>query len=654
MAAAPYAQMNPYLMPPGMDPNQDPYAEIDPRTGLPVASATAPGGGGPQSATAGGGAYPGSSSPYVPSLPNGRDPSNLPSGDPNALSRFAISNTLGEGNNLIGSAGAQQDLYGNRETAGYNQVQDLYNPIWNGGGGYTSDEQKGILQSGGPVGTDALSYEASQGLNNDFLSPADQASITGDPYRANRTSQADTAKLTSGSDAEATRQRAIATSGAADLSGDVADMAKGYSDAIDPSKLSVSSDYTQGQQAALGQGEASTSAALANPDLDVTDQYKTEAGMTDQEVADTAALGARAAGAGYQSDIDSLQQSAEASGETNPLAVAAMRDQLQRESGAAVTDATVQAQLAARGQQRAAATGVQQTELGAGQYKTGAELNTAQQLMQAQISSGQAQENTRLGANQDISGRLMTAAGDVGLAAIGTGEFGQGQAAGTESNIAARQQQEGEYGQSQDVATTAQGEADLQARQNELALNNQQTKQYNQATKFGQSYATNQALSNRYSTIANQYQQQQAEGRAAAAGQEQYQGSQANSAGQRQLGAYGTQTQGVDASTAAYAGSKNTQSANGFFGANGLFGTMVKAGAQAAAGAGYAKGTILDEPTHLTMADGSDAIAGEAGTEAILPLTDPNYEPMMAKIRQARAALKRQHSPYLHDGRMAA
>lgn len=653
MAASPYA-LSSYAqnmpLPPGMDPN-DPN-NIDPYTGLPVQQSMAQQGGGPQP---GGGAYPNAPSPYTPNLPNGSDPSNLPSGDPNVLQRNAISTTLGEGNNLIGAAGQQQGVYGNRETAGYDQFQKQYAPIWNGGGGYTPGEQSGILQSGGPTGTDALQYEASQGLNNDFLSPADQKNMVGDPYRAQRTSQADTAKLTAGSADEATKQRNINTGGAADLAGDVSTMAAGYKAAIDPAQLGVSAGYGQGQAAALGQGQASTSAALANPDLNVTDQYKQQAGMTDQEVANTAALGAEAAGAGYAADEDALQQAAEASGETNPLAVAAMRDTLQREKGAAVTDATVKAQLEARGQQRAAAQGVQTTELGAGQYKTGAELNTAQQLMQAQIASGQAQENTRLGAAQDISGRQMTAAGDVGLAAIGTGEFGQGQAAGTEANIAARQSQEGEYSQTQDVGTAAQGEADAQARQAQLALNNQQTKQYNQATQFGQSYATNQALSNRYSSIANQHQQQQAEGRTAAGQQEQYQGSQANAAGTRQENAYNTQTAGVGAETGAYATDKQNSANNSFFGSNGLFGGMVKAGMSGAASVAaspygsFAEGTILDRPTHLQMADGSDAIAGEAGTEAIVPLNDPYFEPMMRKVQQARMALKRQSTPYLHE-----
>ncbi len=688
------------------------------------------------------GSFPGGGTAYNPSLPNGSDPSNLPSGDPNVIQRFAISNTLGAGNNLINSNTNQQNLYGGREDQGYQQFNNLYNPIWQGGGGYTGDQQTGILQSGGPAGTDALTSEATDPnlQSQNYLTAGEQSQMRGNPYAAHDTAVGDIANLYSGSQNDATAQRSVVGQGQVALGGAVDKMAQGYSDAIDPSKLSASNDYFNSQKGAIntgdtgmtgdiaqgtgemggaidtgtGQMESSLAAggkgltgaidtgstdmssAIANPDLNVTGQYKQQAGMTDQEVANTAALGARAAGAGYESDIDAANTAAMASGQVNPMAMAALRDQLQREKGAAVTDATVQAQLNARGAQRAAATGVQQTELGAGQYKTGQEMSRAQTLLQSKLgstlaeqqaqlgvasgqqgaklsvaqqqeqarlnkeqslmtsrlASSQAQENTRLGANQDISGRQMTAAGDTGLARIGTEEFGAGQGASTEANIAARNAQVGEYGTSLDVGSAQTAEQQDTARLTQEDLNRQATTGTNQANQFNRSFGVNQTLSNRYSQVANQYQQQQQEGRSAAAGDLQYQGSQANSAGQRALGAYGTETAGVTEGAGAYAGSKNTQSSNGFFGSNGLFGQLVKGTSTAAAGAGYAKGGIVTEPTHLSMSDGSEAIMGEAGPEAIVPLNNPEPmieqlgrrigDPFLAQIKRIRHQMQRE------------
>lgn len=591
--------------------------------------------------------YPGIPAPYDPtrvgnqSDPGNGDFSNLPSGDPNVLQTMAISNTLGQGQDLIGGDTAQQGYYGGLEQQGYQNFENLYNPIWQGGGGYTPGQTSGILGAGGSTGTNALGFEASGATNSqNFLTPGEQSSIVGDPMAALRAAQGYGTGLNKTASTAAGNENQANTTGAAGLAKDVSTMAAGYGAAINPAQLSESQGYVAGQEGALGQGAAAESTALGNPALNPTGQYLKEANMTDQQVQQTANLGAEAAGAGYQADEDSIRASAAASGTVNPLAVAAMQNQLRQQSGAAVTDATVAAQLNAQAAQRQAATGIQQTQLNAGQFNTGAALNTAEAQQGAELSSGQAQESTRLGAAQDLSGREMTAAGDVGLAAIGTGEYGQSQAEQTQQAIANQGLAEGEFVAGQGVATTAAGEQAQEQAQNEIAQNRQATQMTNQQNQFNNSLALNNTMSNRYTTVANQYQQQQAEGRAAASGNMQYQGGQANQAGNRADTAYGTETGGLTSGTASYNQNKQTQANQSFFGSQGLFGPLAKAGGQAAAGAGFARGTILTEPTHLTMSDGSDAIAGEAGPEAILPLTDPNFGPMMAKIRRVRAQMK--------------
>jgi hypothetical protein len=601
--------------------------------------------------------YPTSGSPYDPtrvgntSDPGNGDFSNLPSGDPNVLQTMAISNTLGQGQQLIGGDTSQENYYGGLEQQGYQNFTNLYNPIWQGGGGYTPGETSGILQAGGTTGTNALQFEASGATNaQNFLTPGEQSSIVGDPMMAYRTAQGYGTGIDQTLSESANAENAPLASGAATLTGDVSTMAQGYGNAIDPSQLSASQGYFNSQGAALGQGAAATSSALANPALNPTSTYLQQASMSDQQVQQAAEEGATAAGAGYQSDIDSLKASAAASGTVNPLAVASMENQLRQQQGAAVVDASVNAQLQAEAAQRQAATGIQQTQLNAGQYQTSAELTAAQQQEQQQLGASQEQEATRLGAAQNLSGEEMTAAGNVGLAAIGAGEFGQGQAEQTQQAIAGQELAGGEFVAGQGVATAQAGEQAQEAAQNEIAQNRQQTQEYNQNQQFQNSMALNNTMSNRYTNVANQYQQQQAEGRQAATGNMQYQGSQANAAGTRANTAYGTETSGLGSQTASYNQNKTTQQNNSFFGSNGLFGKLTgNANNVANAASGWAKGGILSEPTHLTMSDGSDAIAGEApdsrfpsghAPEAILPLTDPNYEPMMEKIRRVRAQIK--------------
>ena len=207
--------------------------------------------------------------------------------------------------------------------------------------------------------------------------------------------------------------------------------------------------------------------AFSNPDLGITSEYGRQAGMTDQEVADTAAIGGQAVGSQTRAAIQDLNRQAAAQGNSSPLAVAAMRNQMLDTQAVNTADATVQAQLAARQQQREAATGVEQTRLGAQQYATSAELAGLQNI-----------ENTRLGAQQFRTGAEMQGLQNIENTRLGAQQYQTAAQMGAEQNVentrlGAQQFQTGaQLGAMQNVENTRLGanqfqtQAQLQALQN--------------------------------------------------------------------------------------------------------------------------------------------------------------------------------------------
>lgn len=152
--------------------------------------------------------------------------------------------------------------------------------------------------------------------------------------------------------------------------------------------------------------------AYSNEALGTTDEYGRQAGMTDQEVADTASMGGQAVGAQTRAAIQDLDRAAAAQGNSDPLAVAAMRSQMNDQGLVNNADATVHAQLAARAQQRQAAQGVEGTRLGAQQYQTAAELASLQDV-----------EHTRLGAQQYRTGAAMSGINDIEQTRLGAQQY---------------------------------------------------------------------------------------------------------------------------------------------------------------------------------------------------------------------------------------
>ena len=136
--------------------------------------------------------------------------------------------------------------------------------------------------------------------------------------------------------------------------------------------------------AALDQAQTSAASgirgALSNTALDPTADYLRQAGMTDEEVDQMANAAARNVGLSTAAQIQDMQRAAAAAGTTGPLAIAALRNRIQQTGQTNAADAVVDARLAARQAQRNAATGVQQTQLNAAQYKTGQDIGSQEYL----------------------------------------------------------------------------------------------------------------------------------------------------------------------------------------------------------------------------------------------------------------------------------
>lgn len=517
-------------------------------------------------------------------------------------------------------------------------VGDLYSPIWQGGGGYTPEMQQNILQSQG--------LQDIQGqMPGNYLTPEEQQHISGDPYAAKNFFGDQARDLTAQTNdySNDIRQQASAgdVRGQAALSemrqgygGALDQLQQGYQSSIDPTRLRLSEGYQPQMDKTLSGARSDVSGAMGDPGLNLTDQYRQQAGMTDQEVDDTATAAARGVGAQFQATKDQLDQDAAASGTATPLGLAAARTALDRSSAASQADALTNARLQARGQQRQAAQGVQGTALQAGQYRAGLGSSNALALEGNDLGARQGAEGMRLGAEQGLSGMQMGAAtgladrsleatSNLGREAVGQGQYITNAGMGASTQAGNWGLNTGQYNASMGTGLEQSGEAAAQARAQGVAGNRQATNQYNQQTSLG----INDTTSGRYQQAYQPWVSAQQEGRAAAQGQQQYYGGQANQ--QNQFRQSGWQT-GAGTQLGAAQGYSGWGSSGGQ-GFGDYLGKSVAAGlGQAIAGSpgaavnylkppGKASGGLIDSNQLIEVGEGDRP-------EVILPL-DPQTPP---------------------------
>ncbi len=336
-------------------------------------------------------------------------------------------------------------------------AQELYDTP-----GYTPQEQAGIVREGE---TQAL-LDTDYGSN--YLTPGESSAIEGDPYRP-------------GNEWTQHISRAMDQQESA-LTDNVAHTRAGVDAAIDPAQLGLSGEYRTNQDAVLNTTAENVYGAIDPSRLRMDAEYARQARMSDDEVATTVQAAERNIGNRYRSAIGDLERSAAESGNASPLAIAAARARLERQSAVDAADAGTDAYLAARQAQRDAATGVEGTRLSAEQAYSGLRSGAAMDL--GGLASGAVSERERLRQDsaRDLSDRKMDAA-------LKTG--GMMQEAITYSGDSRLSNEQ----QIADRAVGAEGAASERAAF--TATNRQGVNQANQGARFDRGFQVNEALSGR-------------------------------------------------------------------------------------------------------------------------------------------------------------
>jgi hypothetical protein len=360
--------------------------------------------------------------------------------------------------------------------------------------GYTAEEQAGIMREGETQDLLSAPY------HENYLSPEEQSRISGNPYYSQ--DFYDPGALNESNEAWAGHISDAINQQERGLNENLGQTREGMRAAITPD-LALSGEYRTNQDAVLNTTAENTYGAIDPERLRMDAEYARQAGMTDAEVDEAAQMGARNVGSRYRAAIGDLERRAAESGNATPLAVSAARARLEKQSAVDAADAAVNARLAAREQQRNAATGVEGTRLGAEQTYSGLRSGAARDLGDLASRSVSEREQLRQGAARDISDRQMDTA-------LATGQMGQqaAQYAGTsrigaEQDIANRAQQTGQYAQTTGINMAQQNEAEQANRAGFIATNRQGVSQGNQTNQFDRGFAVNEALSGRTGRVGD-------------------------------------------------------------------------------------------------------------------------------------------------------
>lgn len=406
-------------------------------------------------------------------------------GDPGFMASALQNRSLDYGNQFnnqfgaaYGDAQAQSQAYQGQADSAYDALSQTP--------GYTSGETSDIMGRDQLNGAQTTDGE----FDSNYLSPEEQAAMQGDagsvgrafdPNSINSTSTTGT-DWTKGQFADSLSAARTAAGGATSA---VNEARSSYANAIDPSKLE----------------------------------------MSDAEVAGLKSQAGQQIGLQYGAAQDQLTRAAAASGNVNPLSLAASRDRLLRSQSIDSADAVTNADLAARGAQRNAASNVAGMRIGAATSLAGLGQNAAQLATGTEANYGQ------IGAN------------------LGTNASAQ--------NTAAR-----EAAGNTAISQAAYTDQQNAARNAAVAQNRQTTSLANQGARYSQGLNTTNALSTRAQNVGQQRIQGQQAARNYWQGQSQYQGSQANAAGTAQLSGAQTSLAGQGAGANAAVGTEIGRRAN--------------------------------------------------------------------------------------------
>jgi len=366
------------------------------------------------------------------------------------------------------------------------QMQEAYDPMIGGRGGYNPQEAGDIRGEYGGLQTTPEEFQSNQ------FTGQEQQDIRGNPW-------ARAAYYDPESDMARTYESSGRVRGAVDQYGnDIDRYGNELTQSIDENGLSIDPRYKEMQDATIMQTGGDIRKSV-DPALLRADQQALEDIRMDPEEQQRMITGAGiTAGLGYSQATDDAMRRGRAAG-MNPMGLAAVRGRNENQSAVAKGNAMTLARIAA-GDALARRAG--QAE----DYRMRGEESAADRMGRAARHAGElgygsrsGLEDQRLGAARDLSGRKLQAAttklgaaGDLGRTRVGA-----------EEGSAGREQQSRQYNTSMgtDIATGI--ERDEQARAAGLAENRQKTNFANQATRFGQGMDVQQAKRQGAETVAN-------------------------------------------------------------------------------------------------------------------------------------------------------
>lgn len=373
-----------------------------------------------------------------------------------------------------------QNQYGQREADAANAVERNVSSLEQTPG-YTPQEASQINVDYGQFRT------SPEDLGKEFLTREEQGQIRGNPYAASR--YFNRGALTGMTNEAVGRERA-ATEG----------LRSGLNEAIDPeqSNAAVQNQMVR-MGSAFGDESGRLKSAIDREKLGLDSDFAARQ-MTDRDAQDMQDMAGRTVGNRYRSAQEDVARRAAAEGNSSPLAIAAAREQLERDSAADAGDAMTQARIGARQAQFGRARDIEGMRLGTEQDISSRGMQAANELGGRQMQAIEKAGSDELENAQQQQALRLRAAGQGGQADIETAYRTGQQTLDTE-----QQNQNTEMGLAQ------RGEQSQQQRDAALAANRQQTQTGVNSTGYQQGMQTSQATSQGAQAVGNARRQGQAQ-----------------------------------------------------------------------------------------------------------------------------------------------
>jgi hypothetical protein len=492
-----------------------------------------------------------------------------------------------EGQTLYNETGSNTDYYSDQQKGYQDQADQAYGQLQQTPG-YTDQEAAQIDPNFAQYQT------GSDALNQQYLTGAEQNAIAGNPAAA--MGYYDPSQLTQFEQ----HGDQIQDDATQNLQGNLTGAQQAGASAADRTLTNEGSSLVS----AFGDESAGLKAAVDPSQLGLSQGFSSNYLMTPGQQQDMVTAAGTTAGNQFRASEDQIQRQAAAQGNTSPAAVAAMTEQMDRDSAASAGDAMTEARIDASNAAAQRSQTEEQMRLGTAQDISSREQQNATTLGNTQIQA--AETYGQQGQQNDLAQEqaAMNAASEGGEAALST-------AARTSASDVALAQQEQQTGQT--LAGTADQEASQRA--TTLATNRQATTGNVQNTQYNQGMQTAEAGSQAGQTVANER----------IAGQNtyrQYLGGQSNTmlnasqtARGQQIGAYGGQTSAYGTQMGA-----TNQATSTAVNANGQPGTADKI-------IGGITGAISALEDGGAGKKGKLAIVGEHGPEWVGPLEDGGMAP---------------------------